>query len=124
MILWAVRAQRIYQAIDQGIKEAMEGGFGWLRDGRCEGHFYDGSYHDVDSNEMAFKDRRLDGIQRGRAQASPVLLNRVMAWKWLHRKIMRGVIMGDLSSRRGRIEGWSTAPASQVIKAIVPLARC
>jgi elongation factor G len=109
--------------IDQGIKEAMEGGVlaGYeMVDVRAT--LYDGSYHDVDSNEMAFKIAGSMAFKEAARKASPVLLEPVMSVEVVTPEDYAGVIMGDLSSRRGRIEGMEHRAGSQVIKAIVPLA--
>jgi elongation factor G len=83
---------------------------------------YDGSYHDVDSNEMAFKIAGSMAFKEAARKASPVLLEPVMSVEVVTPEDYAGVIMGDLSSRRGRIEGMEHRAGSQVIKAIVPLA--
>jgi elongation factor G len=109
--------------IDQGIQEAMEGGVlaGYpMVDVKVE--LYDGSYHEVDSNEMAFKIAGSMAFKEAARKASPVLLEPVMAVEVVTPEDYAGVIMGDLSSRRGRIEGMEHRAGSQVIKAIVPLA--
>jgi elongation factor G len=109
--------------IDQGIKEALEGGIlaGYpMVDVKAT--LYDGSYHDVDSNEMAFKIAGSMAFKEAARKASPVLLEPVMAVEVVTPEDYAGVIMGDLSSRRGRIEGMEHRAGSQVIKAIVPLA--
>jgi elongation factor G len=109
--------------IDQGIQEALEGGIlaGYpMVDVKVE--LYDGSYHDVDSNEMAFKIAGSMAFKEAARRASPVLLEPVMAVEVVTPEDYAGVIMGDLSSRRGRIEGMEHRAGSQVIKAIVPLA--
>ena len=109
--------------IDQGIKEALEGGIlaGYpMVDVKAT--LYDGSYHDVDSNEMAFKIAGSMAFKEAARKASPVLLEPVMAVEVVTPEDYAGTIMGDLSSRRGRIEGMEHRAGSQVIKAIVPLA--
>jgi elongation factor G len=109
--------------IDQGIKEALEGGIlaGYpMVDVKAT--LYDGSYHDVDSNEMAFKIAGSMAFKEAARKASPVLLEPVMAVEVVTPEDYAGAIMGDLSSRRGRIEGMEHRAGSQVIKAIVPLA--
>jgi elongation factor G len=83
---------------------------------------YDGSYHDVDSNEMAFKIAGSMAFKEAARKASPVMLEPVMAVEVVTPEDYAGTIMGDLSSRRGRIEGMEHRAGSQVIKAIVPLA--
>src|ERR1700756_5050433 len=109
--------------IDQGIQEALEGGVlaGYpMVDVKAT--LYDGSYHDVDSNEMAFKIAGSMAFKEAARKASPVLLEPVMSVEVVTPEDYAGVIMGDLSSRRGRIEGMEHRAGSQVIKAIVPLA--
>jgi elongation factor G len=109
--------------IDQGIKEALEGGIlaGYpMVDVKAT--VYDGSYHDVDSNEMAFKIAGSMAFKEAARKASPVLLEPVMAVEVVTPEDYAGAIMGDLSSRRGRIEGMEHRAGSQVISAIVPLA--
>jgi elongation factor G len=109
--------------IDQGIKEAMEGGvLAGYEMVDVKAILYDGSYHDVDSNEMAFKIAGSMAFKEAARKASPVLLEPVMAVEVVTPEDFAGVIMGDLSSRRGRIEGMEHRAGSQVIKAIVPLA--
>jgi len=109
--------------IDQGIREAMEGGvLAGYEMGDVKATLYDGSYHDVDSNEMAFKIAGSMAFKEAARKASPVLLEPVMSVEVVTPEDYAGVIMGDLSSRRGRIEGMEHRAGSQVIKAIVPLA--
>jgi len=109
--------------IDQGMREAMEGGVlaGYpMVD--IKATLYDGSYHEVDSNEMAFKIAGSMAFKEAARRASPVILEPVMAVEVVTPEDYAGVIMGDLSARRGRIEGMEHRAGSQVIKAIVPLA--
>src|SRR5437899_2797929 len=94
----------------------------WTRNHRARATNYDGSYHDVDSNEMAFKIAGSMAFKEAARKASPVLLEPVMAVEVVTPEDYAGAIMGDLSSRRGRIEGMEHRAGSQVIKAIVPLA--
>ena len=109
--------------IDQGIREAMEGGvLAGYEMVDVKATLYDGSYHDVDSNEMAFKIAGPMAFKEAARKASPVLLEPVMSVEVVTPEDYAGVIMGDLSSRRGRIEGMEHRAGSQVIKAIVPLA--
>jgi len=108
--------------IDQGMQEAMEGGVlaGYpMVDVKAT--LYDGSYHDVDSNEMAFKIAGSMAFKEAARKASPVILEPVMAVEVVTPEDFAGTIMGDLSSRRGRIEGMEHRAGSQVIKSIVPL---
>lgn len=109
--------------IDQGIQGAMElgilAGFPVVD---VKVTLYDGSYHGVDSNEMAFKFAGSIAFKEAARKANPVLLEPVMAVEVTVPEEFIGVIIGDINSRRGRIEGTEHAAGSQVIKAIVPLA--
>jgi len=109
--------------VDQGIKEAMEGGvLAGYEMVDIKAILYDGSYHEVDSSEIAFKIAGSMAFKEAARKASPVLLEPVMSVEVVVPEDFAGVIMGDLSSRRGRIEGMEHRAGSQVIKAIVPLA--
>ena len=108
--------------IDQGIREALEGGIlaGYeMVDVKVI--LYDGSYHDVDSNEMAFKIAGSMAVKEAARKASPVLLEPQMSVEVVVPEEYMGTIIGDLNSRRGRIEGMEHRAGSQVIKAHVPL---
>jgi elongation factor G len=83
---------------------------------------YDGSYHEMGSNEMAFKFAGSIAFKEAARKASPVLLEPVMAVEVTVPEEFMGVIIGDINSRRGRIESMEHTAGSQVIKAIVPLA--
>src|SRR5262249_11048400 len=109
--------------VDQGIKEAMEGGIlAGYEMVDVKAILYDGSYHEVDSSEMAFKIAGSMAFKEAARKASPVLLEPVMSVEVVVPEDFAGAIMGDLSARRGRIEGMEHRAGSQVIKAIVPLA--
>jgi elongation factor G len=108
--------------IDQGVQGAIELGIlaGYpLVDIKVT--LFDGSYHEVDSNEMAFKFAGSIAFKEAARKASPVLLEPVMAVEVTVPEEHMGTIIGDINSRRGRIEGMEHAAGSQVIKAIVPL---
>ena len=108
--------------IDQGVQGALELGIlaGYpLVDIKVT--LYDGSYHEVDSNEMAFKFAGSIAFKEAARKASPVLLEPVMAVEVTVPEEFMGVIIGDINSRRGRIEGMEHLAGSQVIKAMVPL---
>ncbi|NOT17901.1 MAG: elongation factor G [Sulfuriferula sp.] len=83
---------------------------------------FDGSYHDVDSNENAFKMAASMGFKDGMRKANPVLLEPMMAVEVETPEDYMGDVMGDLSSRRGIIQGMDDTPSGKVIKAEVPLA--
>jgi elongation factor G len=108
--------------IDQGVQGALELGIlaGYpIVDVKVT--LFDGSYHEVDSNEMAFKFAGSIAFKEAARKASPVLLEPVMAVEVTVPEEYMGVIIGDINSRRGRIEGMEHLAGSQVIKAIVPL---
>ena len=107
---------------EAGIKEALEGGIlaGFpMSDIRVT--LYDGSYHDVDSSEMAFKIAGSMAIKEAVRKAKPVLLEPIMAVEVVVPEEYNGTVMGDLSSRRGQIEGMQARGTTQIIKALVPL---
>jgi elongation factor G len=108
--------------IEHGIREAAQGGIlaGYeMVDFKAA--LYDGSYHEVDSNEMAFKIAGSLAFKEAARKASPVLLEPVMAVEVTVPEEHMGTIIGDINSRRGRIEGMEHVGGSQVIKAMVPL---
>jgi elongation factor G len=108
--------------IDQGIREALENGvLAGFPMVDIKVSLYDGSYHDVDSNEMAFKIAGSMAIKEAARKASPVLLEPVMAVAVVVPEEFMGTIIGDLNSRRGRIEDVEHSGGSQVVKANVPL---
>jgi len=108
---------------EQGIKEAMDSGVlaGYpMVDVRVE--LIDGSYHDVDSSEMAFKIAGSMAFKEACRRANPVLLEPVMDVEVVTPQEYMGDVMGDLSSRRGKIGGMTQRGSAQVIGASVPLA--
>ena len=107
---------------EQGIREALHGGvLAGYEMVDFKAVLYDGSYHDVDSNEMAFKIAGSMAFKEAARKASPVLLEPMMAVEVTVPEEHMGTIIGDINSRRGRIEGMEHAGGSQVIKAMVPL---
>jgi elongation factor G len=108
--------------IDQGIQEAMTTGVlaGYpMDDVKIE--LYDGSYHDVDSNEMAFKIAGSMAFKDAAKKAHPVLLEPVMRVEVVVPEEYMGDVIGDITSRRGHIQSMETRSGSQVINARVPL---
>ena len=108
--------------IEQGIKEAMQTGVlaGYeVKDIKVV--LLDGSYHDVDSSEMAFKIAGSLAFKDACRRASPALLEPVMKVEVVLPDEYMGDIIGDLNSRRGRIEGIEARPGTQIIRALVPL---
>ena len=109
--------------IEAGVKEAMENGV-------VAGYpmvdiavtVYDGSYHEVDSSEMAFKIAGSMGFKSGAQKANPVILEPYMKVEVTVPEEYMGDVIGDINSRRGRIEGMEARNGAQVIRAFVPLA--
>jgi elongation factor G len=109
--------------VEEGIKEAMQAGplAGYeVRDVRVV--LYDGSYHEVDSSEMAFKIAASIGFKEALSRARPVLLEPIMSVEVVVPEQYMGDVIGDLNSRRGKIERMEPRAGTQVITAKVPLA--
>jgi elongation factor G len=109
-------------AVDKGIKEAVETGViaGYpIVDVKVT--LFDGSYHDVDSNEMAFKIAGSMGFKEGFRRAKPVLLEPIMKVEVVTPEEYSGDVIGDLNRRRGQITGMDETPAGKSIMADVPL---
>jgi elongation factor G len=109
-------------AVEKGIKEAMAGGIiaGYpMVDVRVT--LYDGSYHDVDSSDMAFKIAGSLGFKNAVEKAKPVLLEPIMNMEVTVPDDCMGDVIGDLNSRRGKVFGMDTKGHSQVIKSKVPM---
>jgi elongation factor G len=110
-------------AVSAGVQEAMRNGViaGFpVVDVKVK--LFDGSYHDVDSDEISFKVAGSIGFKEGARKAKPILLEPMMAVEVITPEEYLGDVMGDLNSRRGKIEGFSARKDAQVIKAQVPLA--
>src|SRR6476646_10113041 len=115
--------REFFKPIEQGIKQAMEGGvLAGYEMVDIKVTLYDGSYHEVDSDEMAFKIASSMGFKEAARKASPVLLEPIMSVEVVVPEEFMGVIIGDLNARRVRIEGIDHRAGSQVIKSLVPLA--
>ena len=110
-------------AVDKGIQEQMESGV-------VAGYqmvdiavtLFDGSYHDVDSNEIAFKIAGSMGFRNGALEADPVLLEPIMKVEVVTPEDHMGDVMGDLNRRRGIVQGMDETPAGKTVSAEVPLA--
>ncbi|MFQ5465565.1 MAG: elongation factor G [Thermodesulfobacteriota bacterium] len=110
-------------SVGAGVKEALD-------TGQLAGYpvvdvkvtLYDGSYHDVDSSEMAFKIAGSMGLKEAARGAGPVLLEPIMEVEAITPEQFMGDVIGDLNSRRGRVQGMDTRAGFQVISALVPLA--
>jgi elongation factor G len=109
-------------AVDKGVKGQMENGVlaGYpVVDVRVT--LFDGSYHDVDSNEMAFKIAGSMAFREGALKADPVLLEPIMSVEVVTPEEYMGDVVGDLSRRRGVIQAMDAGPSGKIIKAEVPL---
>ncbi len=110
-------------SVDKGVQEQMKNGViaGYpVEDVKVT--LFDGSYHDVDSNEMAFKVAGSMAFRNGALEASPALLEPVMDIEVVTPEEYMGDVMGDLNRRRGMVSGMDDAPSGKIIKAEVPLA--
>ena len=111
-------------AVEKGIREALDNGVlaGYpVVDVKVT--LFDGSYHDVDSSEIAFKIAGSMAFKQAARKASPVLLEPIMSVEVVVPEDFMGDVIGDLSSRRGKVLGMDTRPAAQAIDARVPLAQ-
>ncbi|MCY4095287.1 MAG: elongation factor G [Gammaproteobacteria bacterium] len=109
-------------AVDRGIREQMDNGviagFPLIN---IKATLFDGSYHDVDSSEVAFKIAGSTALRDGAAKADPVLLEPVMAVEVVTPEDYMGAVVGDLNRRRGMIEGMDENFAGKIVRAKVPL---
>ena len=122
-IVGGVVPKEYIPAVDKGIQEAIEGGViaGYpIVDVKVT--IIDGSYHDVDSNEMAFKIAGSMGFKEGFKRARPVLLEPIMKVEVVTPEDYYGDVIGDLNRRRGQIQGMEDSPSGKVVTADVPLA--
>jgi len=122
-IVGGVVPKEFIPAVDRGVQEQMENGvvagFAMVD---CRVTLYDGSYHDVDSSEMAFKIAGSMGFRDGALRADPVLLEPIMKVEVVTPEEYMGDVMGDLNRRRGLPQGMDDVPAGKVVRAEVPLA--
>ena len=122
-IVGGVVPREYIPAVDKGIQEQMENGvIAGYPVVDCKVTLYDGSYHDVDSSEMAFKIAGSMGFRDGATKASPVLLEPIMNVEVVTPEEYMGDVMGDLNRRRGLPQGMDESPSGKVIRAEVPLA--
>jgi elongation factor G len=122
-IVGGVVPREYIPAVDRGVQEQMENGVvaGYpMQD--CRVTLYDGSYHDVDSSEMAFKIAGSMAFRDGAADADPVLLEPIMKVEVVTPEDYMGDVMGDLNRRRGLPQGMEDTPSGKSIRAEVPLA--
>jgi elongation factor G len=121
-IVGGVVPREYIPAVEKGVRERMEGGIlaGYpLRDIRVT--IFDGSYHEVDSNEMAFKIAGSMALVSACEKAEPVLLEPIMKVEVLVPQEFMGDVIGDLNGRRGKIHGMRARGGSQAVDAVVPL---
>jgi len=122
-IVGGVVPKEYIPAVDKGVQEAMQSGVvaGYpVVDVKVT--LYDGSYHEVDSSEMAFKIAASMAFKEGAKKANPVLLEPIMKVEVVTPEEYMGDVMGDLNRRRGVVQGMEDAPMGKVIRAEVPLA--
>ena len=111
-------------AVDKGIKEALDNGvMAGFPVVDIKVTLIDGSYHEVDSSEMAFKIAGSMGFKEGCQKASPIILEPIMSVEVVVPEDYMGDVIGDLNSRRGRIMGMEGRAGAQVVTAMVPLAQ-
>jgi len=122
-IVGGVVPKEYIPAVGRGVEEAMTSG---IRAGfpvvDVKVILYDGSYHEVDSSEMAFKLAASIGFKEGAAKAKPVLLEPIMKVEAVTPEDYLGDVMGDLNRRRGMVQGMEDAPSGKIVRAEVPLA--
>ncbi|WP_405228429.1 elongation factor G [Lentisalinibacter sediminis] len=122
-IVGGVVPKEYIPAVDKGIREQMENGvIAGYPVVDCRVTLYDGSYHDVDSSEMAFKIAGSMAFKEGAAKASPVLLEPIMKVEVVTPEDYMGDVMGDLNRRRGLPQGLDDSAMGKIIRAEVPLA--
>jgi elongation factor G len=122
-IVGGVVPREYISSVDKGVQEQMENGvIGGYPVVDVKVTLYDGSYHDVDSSEMAFKIAGSMAFRAGALRASPVLLEPIMKVEVVTPEDYLGDVMGDLNRRRGITQGMDDSPSGKVIRAEVPLA--
>jgi elongation factor G len=115
--------RQYFPAVEKGLQEALEEGvLAGYPVTNIKATLFDGSYHSVDSSEMAFKMAARLAFKKGVEAAKPVLLEPIMNVEILVPEAFMGDIIGDLNSKRGRVQGMEPAGNKQLIKAQVPLA--
>jgi len=122
-IVGGVIPREYVPSVESGIKEAMQTGVvaGYpVVD--LKATLYDGSYHDVDSSEMAFKIAASMALKDGVRKGKPILLEPIMKVEIVTPEDFLGTVLGDLNSRRGRVEGMDSRGNAQVVRAMIPLA--
>jgi len=122
-IVGGVVPKEYIPAVDKGVQEQLENGvIAGFPVVDVKVTLFDGSYHDVDSSEMAFKIAGSMGFKEGARKANPVLLEPIMKVEVVTPEEYMGDVMGDLNRRRGLVQGMDDAPGGKIIRAEVPLA--
>ncbi len=122
-IVGGVVPREYISAVDKGTREQMENGvIAGYPVVDCKVTLYDGSYHDVDSSEIAFKIAGSMAFRDGALKAVPVLLEPIMKVEVVTPEVYMGDVMGDLNRRRGQTQGMDDSPSGKIIRAEVPLA--
>ncbi|MBO9385929.1 MAG: elongation factor G [Thermomicrobium sp.] len=122
-IVGGVVPKEYIPAVEAGIREAMQsGGVSGYPVIDLKAVLVDGSYHEVDSSEMAFKIAASMALKEGVRRGNPVILEPIMRVEVVVPEEFTGDVIGDLNARRGRIEGMEMRAGAQVIRAMVPLA--
>ncbi len=122
-VVGGVVPREFIAAVEKGVREQLDSGVvaGFpMVDVKVT--LFDGSYHDVDSNEMAFKIAGSMAVRNGALEASPVILEPLMKVEVVTPEDFMGDVMGDISRRRGIVHGMDDAPAGKIVRAEVPLA--
>lgn len=121
-IVGGVIPKEYIPAVDNGIRNAaLNGVIGGYPTINFKVRLHDGSYHDVDSSEMAFEFAGSMAFKNGMAKANPVLLEPIVKVEVTVPEEYMGDVMGDLNARRGRIEGMEARAGAQIIRAQVPM---
>jgi elongation factor G len=122
-IVGGVVPKEYIPAVNKGVEEQMKNGvIAGFPVVDVKVTLFDGSYHEVDSNEMAFKVAGSMGFKEGAGKARPVLLEPIMKVEVVTPEEYMGDVMGDLNRRRGLVQGMDDGPAGKIIRAEVPLA--
>lgn len=122
-IVGGVVPKEYIPAVDKGVQEQLQNGViaGYpVVDVKVT--LFDGSYHEVDSSEMAFKIAGSQCFKQGAQRAKPVLLEPIMSVEVVTPEDYMGDVMGDLNRRRGKVQGMEDSPAGKIVRAEVPLA--
>ncbi|OBS07839.1 elongation factor G [Acidihalobacter prosperus] len=122
-IVGGVIPREYIPAVDKGIQEQLQNGvLAGFPMVDVKATLFDGSYHDVDSSEMAFKIAGSMAFKEGALKANPALLEPIMKVEVVTPEDYMGDVMGDLNRRRGLVQGMDDAPAGKIVRAEVPLA--